>query len=164
MPCTGCNRVRGTTNLCPVPAAIVYEGLQTYALYRLQSCTRDYKLMPCTGCNRVRGTTNLCPVPAAILYEGLQTYALYRLQSFVRGTSNGPRELLAPPKPDSSDSINELYADQGCWEAFLGTGQGSATAGFTAGQSSFTAAPGRQHNCLPSALSRDGRTLASAGE
>jgi hypothetical protein len=28
----------------------------------------------------------------------------------------------------------------------------SAKAGFTAGQSSFTAAPGRQHNCFPSAL------------
>ena len=28
----------------------------------------------------------------------------------------------------------------------------SAKAGFTAGQSSFTAVPGRQHNCFPTAL------------
>jgi hypothetical protein len=69
-------------------------------------------------------------------------------------------------------------AGQGCWEAFCGTGgtglfqcrflrkrlysQNSeliahfspAKAGFTAGQSSCTAVPGRQHNCLPFALAQ----------
>ena len=51
------------------------------------------------------------------------------------------------------------FSNQGCWEAFCGTGRGSSSAGFDRLYSltrqifsGCTAVPGPQHNCYPSAL------------
>jgi hypothetical protein len=80
--------------------------------------------------------------------------------------------IPCPPPEGNAYSIywaTGTYAHQACWEAFCDTGRGSpvpvseklytyrsntgiAKAGYIAGQSSFTAVPGRQHNCFPSAL------------
>ena len=68
--------------------------------------------------------------------------------------------------------IDLVGPQQGCWEAFRGTGRGSASAGFgqacinepdspnflwpnpdsLPAEAGFTAVPGRQHNCLAFAL------------
>ena len=110
----------------------------------------------------------------------------HRIGAGVGGTvacSHAPTRIRIRPVRKHTNSLHDGH--QGCWEAFCGTGRGSLPLPvserlnslnrafnrpffssqsriYCRSQRSFTAVPGRQHNCFPSALPGTRRVLRTS--
>jgi hypothetical protein len=108
----------------------------------------------------------MSPLPGGVRVHGAGARAVPGGALPRRG---GGTRVAAHPHRGSMPAVQVLNPNQGCWEEFGGTGRGSANwfqkgqclglqspnflrQIYLASQSSFTAVPGRQHNCFPSAL------------